>query len=304
MEFPSHTTEETAVNILDTLKDDNVNAAIEVANYRLRYAHLANEDMDQIISSCSGKVDYEIGEGYLEGNAVVTGLIYETDDEGLPNGSKRTIKDKSLIYFGADVQIVRDEPEIVLVLVESLDDDAFRQGDITNVYFALPENLSKLEIKMTETVDDILSHYAAQCASQLTSDQFHAAGMPEQQNHLEHIINLLTKDLKAYEGATLRTETDYYTGMYDGMPLSLENSYVDQSDNAPEACVAPTGKYIGCMFAELIDQPDRRFDTENGFHLSHNSPCILLRDEARQTTYFVPIADIYETTIVDDPTKT
>lgn len=304
MEFPSHTSEEMVVNLLDTIRDSKVNAAIEIANYRLANAHLTNEDTDEVIRSCTESVDFEIGDGYIEGNAIVTGTVYDTDEEGLPDGSRQVVKDRSLVYFGADVKAVRGEPEIVLVFYENITNDRFREGEVENIYFALPEKLSKLDLIITEEVDDVLSHYAEQCALRLTDDEFLLAQTAEQQDHLERVIALITKDLKAYEGLTLRIETDYYMGIYDEMPLSLENSRVDQSENPPEGCVAPTGKYLWCMFAELVDQPDRGFDSENGFHLSHNSPCILLRDEARQMTYFVPIADIYETTIVDDPAKT
>jgi hypothetical protein len=306
MEYEPPTDFTTKTDVLEILKDSEIARIIEIANYRIQTLDPDDPLMDELIESSIAEVDNAIGGTYEGNEATVTGKLYTTDEESDADGESIIVQNKTLRYHGATVQDIRGVQEVVFAFYISSpcshNPDEDPDEYVEEVYFALPNQLSKIEITLPETPDDVLFYFEQMSGRLIAGETFLSANADEKHRILDKIIADLNSALDKYKDHTLRIATQRYMSLYDDMPtFGLEDSLVDQTETPEDECYVPTGKCLGAIFAELIDQPDDAIiKDENFFFLGYGTPCVILRDSTRQRTYFVPLADIVMTTIVDD----
>ncbi len=301
MEYERHAPCEQPVNVLDILKTDRVRSLIKLANDNLQSSRFSPGNVGEFVRKYQHAIEAALGRDYTEGEATVTGTAYLAGTTEQPD--VMFFENKKLIFCGTSVQTIDSGPEVVFEFFEEVED-----GDDTDpietIYYMLPDDIDKLEITPTETLCGILSHHANQSRRLLAYDGFFDAPTRVQHEILSMIITHFNSDTKAYIGEEHLVQATRYMSVYDDMPMSLSDSYFDQTTLDPSDRFAPHGTYTGSVFAERCDQPSDGFNSIDQFKLSRGTPCMLLRDDARRATYVVPIDAITEADVIEDFTQT
>ncbi len=301
MEYEPHAPCEQPVNVLEILNTNRLRSLIELANDNLQSSRPSPGDVGKLVHKYQQAIEAALGRDFTEGEATVTGTAYPAGATEQADGI--FFENKILIFCGTSVQAVESGPEVTLEFYEEIEDDD-DVNQIETIYYMLPADIDKLEVIPAETLSGILSHHANQSHRLLAYDGFFDAPTRVQHEILSMIISDFNSDTKAYIGEEHLVQATRYMSVYDDMPMSLSDSFFDQTALYPSDRFAPHGTYVGSVFAERCDQPDEGFNSIDQFKLSHGTPCMLLRDDARRATYVVPIDAITEAVVIEDFTQT
>jgi hypothetical protein len=170
-------------------------------------------------------------------------------------------------------------------------------------YYAYQESLELLE--RSEDIDDVadLIIDMGDAAKQyLNRRKFIEASDEDKAAQLRAIEAQVNKELRGLEGTTLEVETTSFMGKYDGMNLSYAESITRNDEDyhdpdlPPVPPFKPYGKYVRALYVELEEYGDGVAPVIERSTLTHGVPCIEIRDELLQATYFVPMDEIGEVT--------
>ncbi|MBC7868780.1 hypothetical protein H7X69_01195 [Candidatus Saccharibacteria bacterium] len=300
MEYEPHSAFEQSINMLNILSNDTVRSVIERANYELQKTVRTDAHLQMLTEKYQQELQRAIGKDYSEENATVTGLAYTDDHRNNPTGYEVFFRKKRLVYYGPTVQIVSDVPQLVFEFY--VDDDAYdKDGNvIETIYYMLPEDIRELEIIPSESLFDIIKQQVAQSRQLLSSDDFLQAPTNVQHDVLANIVDTFNNHTQNYLGVLHEIEAERFMGEYDDMPMSLEDSLVDQSLLDASYRIKLRGYYTGSQFAESSDQPNKSFNSIDDFTLSHSAPCMNFRDEDNRASYVVPIDAITKIAVIED----
>ena len=151
------------------------------------------------------------------------------------------------------------------------------------------EGTSGPEHSKAEQPIDIISKQIDQSHVRLVDEKFFRLATEIQLDILASILNRFREATKHLENKMYEIETKRFMGFYPGLEMSLADSLDDRSDCSPAHYAVLRGTFIGRSFPEVIDQPERHFNSPTDFDLSGGVPCMSFRDDTNEVTYVIPI---------------
>lgn len=304
MEYEQHPNLAQPVDILKMLNETYVSSVIKNTNAELLWPTTdSDEAVEALIRNLRMVLEQAFGDDYLDEPATVNGIAYQADHQGNPTGDEVYFYGKELIYCGPTVQVIDDIPQVV---IELYDDKACDHTDasLEKIYYMLPKGIDKFDISPTEKIIDIIARHTVQSRRLLSSTEFLQAPASRQRGIMAEVVLAFNDDVGPYLGVLHQIEAWRFMGSYDDMPLSYADSLSDQTLLRAADRFIILGKYIGCQFPEVDDQPGKGFGSIDDFQLSQGSPCMSFRDEERQATYVVPIDAITKITTIEEYEET
>ena len=300
MEYEQHPNLVQPVDMLKMLKETYVSSVIKNTNAELLWPTTdSDEAVEALIRNFRMVLDQAFGKNYLDEPATVNGIAYQADRRGNPTGTEVYFYGKELIYYGPTMQSIDDVPQIVIKFydAEAYDDDS---NPVETIYYMAPKDIEKFDITPTEKLIDIIAHHTVQSRRLLSSPDFVQAPVSIQHDILELVGGVFDEDVREYRHLLLEVKTRHYMDIYDGMPMSLVYSLFEPHQLDHKDQITLLGRYVSCQFPEIMDQPDKHFDSIHDLNLSDGVPCMIFRDEDLRVTYVVPSGAITEINVIEE----
>lgn len=300
MEYEQHPNLAQPVDILKMLKETYVSSVIKSTDAELLWPTTdSDEAVEALVRNLRMVLDQAFGKAYLDEPATVSGIAYQADRHGNPTGAEVYFDGKELIYCGPTVQAIDNVPQIV---IEFYDAEAYDHTDasLEEIYYMPPKGIEKFDITPAEKIIDIVARHTVQSRRLLSSPDFLQAPTSIQHDIMADVVHAFNDDVGSYLGVLHEIEAWRFMGSYDDMPLSYIDSLSDQTLLEVTDRSVLLGKYIGCLFPEIRDQPGKGFDSINDFQLSQGAPCMSFRDDDHRATYIIPLDAITKITTIEE----
>ena len=300
MEYEPHPNLAKTVDILKILRETYVSSVIKSTNDTLLWPTTdSNEMVEALIRNLRMVLEQAFGNNYLDELATVNGIAYQADRSGNPTGNEVYFYGKELVHYGPTVQSIDDVPQVVIKFYDSeaYDDDI---NTVETIYYMAPKDIEKFEIIPTEKLIDIITHHTVQSRRFLSNADFLQAPASIQHDVLTMVMNAFDEDAQEYHHLLIELKTKRYMDIYDDMPMDLVYSLFEPLQLDHKDQIVLLGRYVGCQFPEIMDQPDKHFDSIDDFQLSDGVPCMIFRDEDSRITYVVPGGSITEINVIEE----
>lgn len=247
----------------------------------------------------------------LHKEVVVTGDMFELAADGSVIGETVSAKAESYIFAGFSLIPLVDR---YVPVAKLYDPNSARVEDIMEIispahsddpqsvlrqFVAIPELLRQMEMtSLTEDMNGLVAEFAGLSKEHLALKKFKDATIHQKAEQLHAIEDQINQELGGFRGTTISVETGYFIARYDGLDLPLAETITDYNtdyeiyDSEPVPRFVPHGKYVKAGYVELDEYGDGIADLLSTSHLTDGVPCIEVRDDLLQATYYIPMDEV------------
>lgn len=298
-------------DLLATLRSETIYNMANYWNTWLRKVSVNGKITQEHLNPIERNLNHNVLDS-INQEVVVSGDVYHSLGNGSVAPETISLEGKQLVFGGFTMMpFVNDfypvarlyDPEAVTrkELIELLFvEKPVKPEDVLTTYYAMPELLTRLESAdaSDEAMAQIIADMGALTANHLKRRRYKQASLAGKLDQLRAIEQEVRDELRPLEGTFMSLQTTSFIGRYDGMDMPLHETitnlaqdYFDHGE-AEIPRFVPHGRYIRAVYIELEEYGEEIVEMLDQSPLTHGVPCLELRDDLLQATYFVPMDEI------------
>ena len=278
------------IDIVDDINNISVLDLFNTANQLLAECIGRDYLMDGVAREYIDRIDNLISKTLIGHVAIVSGSFYQED--GLEQNISKLTK-CPIIYDGVSFCILENgTPCLLLKFHEEVWSNKDEQPTKRSMY-TQPAELTGFLIPHVEVMSDRIDNAETKVLDALANSEFFSLSIKEQHKMLNLILTMFESDAGLVKGSQLNVKSIYYMSRHDDdLANGLLSEIYGQFELPVDQRIDFSGRYVGCIFPELIDNPEKKFNSMGDFYISGGSPFVVLRDVDRLTTYAIPVDSI------------
>lgn len=299
------------LDLLSILKSGTINQQAEYWNKWLRTSSSGDGIPPEKLEVIERNMNQSVVNSLLE-EVTVTGDLYRALSKGGVADDMETVKDKTLLFGGFSLMpFVNDFlPVAKLYDPESspheelarllFSDQSVKPEDCLTTYYALPELVTQIDIGpiYEDDMEVLINELGVVAGRYVTRKKFKEVSTKEKGKQLRSIERQINHELQGLQGIDMAVTTDYFIGRYDGLDLPLTDTITNFSEDHYDPSeptippFVPYGKFVKALYVELEEYGEGVADIIGRSTLTGGVPCIELRDDLLQATYYIPMDEV------------